>query len=211
MNSNEIYEKIESIYSTESGRKFIAHLLRSFFPVQKSTYLFFDPEPEENRPLVCCITGTKLMSKGEAIEKHLNGFDQNFKMFLGSVSEQLDENNTGEKTKEYYDTLKKQHDGKVLAVTSTESTKFLCKEALDQLFNFYANNLIRGEKSMKWLSKSITKDEFIKQRKEINKPISPMEENALKKVVNDPKRMTLLDNAVLQNLKNKLDQEEKKD
>jgi len=53
------------------------------------------------------------------------------------------------------------------------------------------------------------KNEFIKHRNESGKPIQKQEEKALNKVVNTPAKMNMMDNAVLQNLKSKLENEEK--
>ena len=35
MTDQEIFEKIEKTYATDGGKKFITHLIRSFFPVDK--------------------------------------------------------------------------------------------------------------------------------------------------------------------------------
>lgn len=201
MTDQEIIKKIEEIYSTENGKKFITHLLRSFFPIHKSEYLWSDPE--DGRELVCCITGQKLMSKDTALKKALETSGENFKLFTEAVLETADENNEGNKAKEFQEFKEKQFDGCVLAVTTKESDKFLSPQAQQQLFNFYAEKILRNDGHMNWIGKSMRKNEFVKSAKEKGISLTEKENSTLNKAVNKPHSVNLEDNEVLKNLQKK--------
>lgn len=59
MAEQEIYQKISDLYNSDKSKNFITHLLRAFFPVHKSDYLWDEPKQE----IKCCITGVPLTSK----------------------------------------------------------------------------------------------------------------------------------------------------
>ena len=201
MTDQEITKKIEEIYNTESGKKFISHLLRSFFPVSKSEYLWSDPK--DGRELVCCITGQKLMSKDTLFKNFISSSGESFKRFTDAVLETIEENNDGSKAKELNDFRQKQFDGKVLAVTTSESNKFLSPQAAEQLFNFYATKLLSGDGHMNWIAKSMRKNDFVKSTKESGKPLTEKENSTLNKIVNKPHNVNMEDNEVLKQLQQK--------
>lgn len=207
MTDQEVYSKIEEIYNSEKGKNFITHLINSFFPADKAEFMWFDPE--DNRKMECCITGTPLMSKGEAFEKATSDMETDLKMFTAAVLETVDDPNSGEKAKALAEHRKKKFEGKILGLHSKESSKFLCEQAWQQLYNFYATELIKGNGHMAWVGKNMRKKAFIEHRKSSGKPLEKKEEQVLNKVVNKPAKVNMDDRGVLKALKEKLDSEEK--
>lgn len=87
-NQNEIVLKIEEIYQSknkegkETGKGFITHLLRSYFPMGKAQRVMDIPE----KPMKCAITGQKLFAIGELWnEMHTEEFIDNHTVFQNKV------------------------------------------------------------------------------------------------------------------------------
>lgn len=198
--SEEIYKKIEEIYKDEKGKKFITHLIKSFFPIDKAKYIFFKKDG-----MVCCISGIGLVSKEEVCQKMMETSADEFGEFFKS-SLKIDTSKDGDDLKEEvveHPVIKKLN-GKVLGIESADSNKFICKDVHEQLYNFYANNLLSGDKHMSWVGKRMMADRVIDNMKS-NKEISTTEEKVLNKQINKPHKVTLGDLNVLQKLKDKME------
>src|SRR5690606_2509537 len=92
MKNSEIYSRIENTYNSETGKNFITHLLRSFFPTHKAFQVIFKPEKEGKEvKLVCCITNEKLNSRDEMMEKVLFKHEDLFKESMASIKAELSE------------------------------------------------------------------------------------------------------------------------
>jgi len=202
MTEEQIYQKIEKIYNSEKGKGFITHLLRSFFPVGKGTFIWDTNEMEEPK---CCITGKKLIGKSEAMGAMLKTTPEEFSKHL-RVS--LDLGGDEEEKKKYMEHPAKKHlpKGAVLGIECEKSDKLLCQDAYEQLYNFYATKLLHGDKHMNWLAKNMRAKETIKLMKENGVDITQTEEKTVIKKINKPQKTTFGDLEVLQNLKNKLEQ-----
>lgn len=128
MNSEQVYNKIKEIYSTESGKKYILHLMRSFLPIEKSSYVW---DLEKGR---CCITNQKLIGKSTAFEK----FSKNAKdLDKEKVEKAFREERIGFETEFQID---RQFDGLTLAIGSDRTDKNVSLVALEQLKKFVEDN-----------------------------------------------------------------------
>ena len=202
-----IYKKIKEIYSSEKGKGFITHLLRSFLPVYKSTFVMFPPEKDGKEvEMKCCITGNPLISKMEVAgmvmsEEHREEMSKNF---MKTIRAGLDDKPT------YVESpLRKQLKGKVFAIGCEKSDKFLCQESLDGLLSFFTNEMLCGNKDMEWLGKNMRAKESISTFKEKG-IINRDDEKVIMKNVNKPAKVTLGDISKLAEIKKKLEEEEKK-
>lgn len=196
MTDEQIYQKLEKTYESEGGKKFISHLLRSFFPVHKSEFIW----EKKAKPIRCCITGDQLISKDEAFQAMVDTTSEEFMEYLKASFDP-------EKAPVEHP-VKKKLGKKILGIECKDSDKYLCKQAFDQLYNFYASKLLSGDGHMSWLAKNMMAEAGIKSlKKEIG--MTEKEEKVVKKTVNQPKKMTLGDLGVLQELKDKLQKQEK--
>jgi hypothetical protein len=201
----EIYRKIEEIYNTEKGKKFITHLIRSFFPIGKSDFIW----EKKDKPIFCCITGIGLVSKDEAAQAMFDVTPEEFSKYMKKAFIISTEETSVEKQEPIVHPAIEKLDGKILGIESPESDKFICKEVYQQLYNFYVNKLLCGDSHINWLGKRMMADGVVKNLKSENK-ITPEEEKAVNKNINKPHKITLGDMGVLQQLKDKLEREEKK-
>lgn len=132
MNDKEIYSKIEEIYNNEKGKGFITHLVRSFLPMNRSTFMMFaDPK----KKMRCAITGVFLISKDEIIKFNFENQEQIFKNMADRLLGKTTENAIVENFK-----------GKLVAVQCENSDKLLSLPAVQQLSNFALNQMLNGNR-----------------------------------------------------------------
>lgn len=155
----EIYKKIEEIYNTEKGKPFIIHLVRSFLPINRSTFMLSN---SKNKKMKCAVMGTPLASKDELIKFNIENRDEIFKnmsdRLLGKTTENV-----------VVDNFK----GKLFAIECENSDKVVCLQVVQQLYNFTCTELLKGNKNIEF----VLKDE---QRKELAK-YSSKEESFIEK------------------------------
>jgi hypothetical protein len=155
----EIYKKIEEIYNTEKGKPFIIHLVRSFLPINRSTFMLSN---SKNKKMKCAVMGTPLVSKDELIKFNIENRDEIFK----NMSDRL----LGKSTENIVvDNFK----GKLFAIECEKSDKVVCLQVVQQLYNFTCTELLKGNKNIEF----VLKDE---QRKELAK-YSSKEESFVEK------------------------------
>jgi|JI10StandDraft_1071094.scaffolds.fasta_scaffold42162_4 hypothetical protein len=155
----EIYKKIEEIYNTEKGKPFIIHLVRSFLPINRSTFMLSN---SKNKKMKCAVMGTPLVSKDELFKFNVENVDEIFK----NISDRL----LGKTTQNIVvDNFK----GKLFAIECEKSDKVVCLQVVQQLYNFTCTELLKGNKNIEF----VLKDE---QRKELAK-YSSKEESFVEK------------------------------
>lgn len=198
MSEEEVYKKIEQIYSTEKGRGFITHLLRSYFPVGKGEYIW-----DQQKDTKCAITGVNLVGKAD-IFVAMN--DVKPEEITEQLLSRLDL--SGEEKPVENPILKRLPKNSVLGVESPESDKKLSVIAFQQLYNFYCTRLLSDDKHISWLAKNMRAKETISSARNNGVDITKTEEKVILKKVNKPKTTTFGDLAVLQQLKEKLEKEE---
>lgn len=200
MTDQEIYQKIEEIYSTEKGKNFITHLLRSFLPINRSSKMFSN---NKNLRMTDCITGEQLCT----INEHFNviSSEEGFAAFMDNVTAQIkqgliEEDATTYEVPELVKQLKKKI--KPIAITCEKSDKVVSEQTLSQLFNFYASEMLKGNKHIQWVANNERGKELIKHGKKTGNITNRREEKAVKKAVEHAK-LSLGDFEALQNLKKK--------
>lgn len=199
MKKEEIYKKIDEIYNSEKGKGFITHLLRSFLPINKSYKLLLK---EDKHKMVDCITGEKLCDVNTALN-----LTNKYKIGEHMVNKLISDAK-GEQNDEYYDNLRKMKDemGNI-AITCDGSNKLMSQETLEQLFNFYASQILIGNKHINWVANNERAKELISFGEKNGFVENKKEKNVIKKAVEHSK-MTLGDLDVLKELKKKFEENE---
>lgn len=212
----EIYKKIEEIYGQEKGKNFITHLLRSFLPINRSKFMF---ELNKDKKMICAITGSRLICRAEVMKFQLDNVDAILKNFSERILEgKVTENPLTENFK-----------GKFVAVECESSNRLLTLTAVEQLFNFSATELLKGNKHIEFVLRDEQKKEMAKtdseplkidfltkykkaddKKKEQSKPpILFPSQTKFEKPKEKEVFSTFGDLAALQNLKKKLEEEGK--
>lgn len=139
-----IYKKIEEIYNSEKGKPFIAHLVRSFLPVFRSTFMLENTKKKQMR---CCITGVGLISKFDLVKFQIDNRDKMLKAMTDSlVSGEPYQNPALEKFK-----------GKMMAIECEKSERLLSLPAVQQLLNFASSEYSKGNKHIGYMVKDMRK------------------------------------------------------
>lgn len=195
-----IYDKIEETYNSEKGKNFITHLLRSFLPVHKSSKMI---ENDRKLKLVDCITGEKLCTVNEHFgllmdDEGMNAMMDNLKASAQAVVDGKEEYDAPESVKKLKSKVKP------LAITCKKSDKVMTEETLGQLFNFFASELLKGNKHINWVANNERGKEFVKAGKKQGYINNKREEKVVQKA-SERAKMSLGDLDVLQQLKNKME------
>jgi len=206
MTEQEIYTKIEEIYNSEKGKGFITHLLRSFFPVDRSEYAW---SREEDKTYKCCITGVKLGTKDDMwkvlnSEEGQKAYMEDVKGYMKAIANQEE---SYEHTEEFMALKDKV---KPLAVVSEKSTKCLSIEAFQQLQNFYFSELLKGNKHINWIANNEKAKVMIGHAKKDGYVKKKREERAVHKKIENPATMKLGDLQALQDIKKRMEEENSK-
>lgn len=149
----------------------------------------------------CCITGDSLISKDEAFQAMMDTSPEEFMNYLRSSFDP-------ENKEPVEHPVRKKLGKKILGIECKTSDKFLCKQSFDQLYNFYATKLLKGDGHMNWLAKRMMAEAGISGLRKTGTDITENEEKTVMKKIDKPKRVTFGDLEVLQQLRAKLSKEE---
>lgn len=206
-NNNKIFDKIEEIYQSKNkegkpaGKNFITHLLRSYFPQGKAQRVMDVPE----KPMKCAITGEKLFAIGEIWNAMQN--PEFFKDMTKSMLIHLDPE--AEKVESPF---AKVANGRVVGITGENTDTYLCQEAYEGLFNWYASKILLGDPHINWLIKDMRRKSTINTiREKLPESEDQKKIDRLEQMSKHPKRatMSLGDLSVLKELQEKLKLQEK--
>jgi hypothetical protein len=207
-------QKIEEIYQSKNkdgkptGKNFITHLIRSYFPLGKCKNVVDVPE----KPMKCAITGQKLMASGEILIAMQNdkGF---FKDILTKASLMYDiDPETKEATLPKVEhPFSKVANGRLLGLTGIDTDTYLCHEAYQALYNWYAGKILHGDNHINWVANDERKKSTIKVIRELLPDTEDQKKiDRAEQLLKRPKRasMSLGDVSALQELQAKLKMQE---
>lgn len=205
---NEIILKIEEIYNTKNkegkptGRNFITHILRAYFPQGKAHRVMDIPE----KPMKCAITGQKLFAVGEIWNEIQN--PEFFKSMTKAMISQLDPSK--EKVE---NPLIKVANGRVVGITGENTDTYICQEAYEAIYNWYVTKILQDDKHISWVMRDMKiKSTINSVREALPEQDDQNKINRMEHILKHPKRATtsLGDMAILQELQEKLKAQEKK-
>lgn len=205
MTTDQVYQKIQEIYNSEKGKNFIAHLLRSFFPVDRAKIVIFKSEEAKYQSMKCCITGEEIFAKEELLQLAFSSGTTILKDIRQNFKESLGEEFTPDP--EVTAMRKKLDDTKMhIAVESEKSDKLMSNIAFQSLHQFLINELLRDNRHIDWVIKQERGKQFVEFGKKNGHIQNPAEERVVTKVAIGAK-MSLGDIDVLKQLKEKMEKE----
>jgi hypothetical protein len=167
-------------------------------------------ELNKDKKMICAITGSRLICRAEVMKFQLDNFDAILKNFSERLLQKTTENVVIDNFK-----------GKFMAIECESSNRLLTLTAVEQLFNFSATELLKGNKHIEFVlrdeqkkemakdSESLKIDDFLTKYKKAdkNKEQKPLD---YKPKFEKPKEKevfsTFGDLAALQELKKKLEE-----
>lgn len=204
---DQIYKKIEEVYISinkegkATGKGFISHLIRAYFPQGKAMRVMDSPD----KPMKCAITGIGLFGIDEVYkhmtsEKGVEAFKQN--MLVALDPEKYQKTNHIEEFKK----------GREMAVIGQGTDKYLSHNAYQVFYNWMIDKLFRDDKHIAWLMKDIqNKVVFAEMRKQVPEEKFQKSINTLEQVTKNSNKkasLTLGDLTALQELKAKFESDE---
>jgi len=211
MEQKEILEKIEEMFKDQKSSGFVTHLLHSYLPVNKVKTV--TEKPKGKRPMTCAITGQKLISFDEIREIMMSSIS-NWDTFKKSLLLDMDkEGNITQKHPEVSEEIKDDQKSKlkdrVLAYTGEDTTTMLSKDSVECLLIWFQGKILSGDGKINWIAKKIQLNKALKPLKGSKDNETKKQIKKAHKIVNKPSKTTLGDLTALQQLKEKLEKQEK--
>jgi len=199
--------KIEELYENEKSKGFINHLIHAYLPISKVIKVY---EFKKGTKHKCNVCGHALIDL-ETVMSRMYENKEYFKDMMSEIRKDL----KGEETA-YEDRAVIKHisHGAVTAWTGEKTDTVLCQECIQNLLNLVERGLLYSDKNITYqvnrMKRSTIFDTFAN-----NDSLDTEEKEKVKKiqrhVENNPKhKATLGDFKVLQDLKEKMEKENKK-
>lgn len=200
MSQDNIIKKIEEIYQSKNkegkatGKGFMTHLIRSYFPVDKIHKVWDSPK----KNLKCAITGYGVCTIEDAINA-LYSDGMNEKMLAHMQGMFRGESGVSPMWEE----LK----GKVIGYTGEKTDTVMCLEAVQAFIVWLQNKILMGDKHINWLVSDMRKSATINAiRERLPEAEDQAKIDRIEKIAKKPQRatMSLGDLAALKELQEKL-------
>lgn len=148
MTQQEIHDSLDAMLANPKSRGFINHLVGAYFPIDKTEKVWDKP----NRPFKCAITKVDLFSAQDLLEGiQTEAFKTDF---MNNLKDILNEN------VDRSSPLVKLVGERELGLTGADTTTFLSYNAFQELYNWVTTKLLKGDKHINWLLKSLNKKAF---------------------------------------------------
>jgi hypothetical protein len=195
---------IQKLYEDPKSRNFINHLIRAYLPINKSQKVW---EFEDKKPHKCNVCNHDLIDLETVMGKMMSS-DEYMKDTIDQMRREVCE---GEVIpKEEKAVIKHITHGAILAWQGEKTTTYLCADCIKDLLDLVQTGILMGDKNLIWIINQMKRDQVFTHFKE-----SPKLDDAEKEEVEgirkkvDKKKMTFADLGILQQLKEKLETEEK--
>lgn len=198
--------KIEELYENEKAKGFVNHLIRAYLPTAKIMKIW---EFKSGQKHVCNVCGQKLVSITETLEKLQTNKDEFMKSFMDSIKKDLDGETQTREDNPYVKIIGKD---KVLGMTGEKTDTCMCMRCCQDLLHLVQNGMLMGDKNLNYQVKQMQRDVVFKKFDEspaIDDEAKKQVKEIKKRVDKDRKITTLGDLQVLQDLKKKMEDDEK--
>lgn len=195
MTENEINKRLDEMYRGEKSKKFLTHLIKSYFPTDKAEKVFNKPEGKFR----CAITNSPLISVNEAYEIATT------KEYFDSMLAHIKSGFSDKKGKLEHPSVEAFGNRK-MGLTSKDTDTFLSMPVYPIFYNWLVKKLLSGDKYINDIVGSMKSNMFPK--KEVvksNKENEPKKEEKKKEEIKVP---TFGDFDVLKELKKKMEENE---
>lgn len=200
--------KIEELYANEKSRGFVNHLIHAYLPVYKATKIW---QFEDKKPVhKCSICGQQLLDIETVFQRV-----QQSREFAGEFVDEIRKDIAGKPTK-FEDRFMVKHvtKGAVMGWTGEKTTTHLCQQCIQELFDMVTTGLLTGDKNINYQINKMRRNTFFEtltSSPSLNPSEIKVVENIQQKVEKTPQhKATFGDLEVLQQLKKKMEEDEKK-
>lgn len=200
--------KIHLLYDETKSRGFVNHLIQAYLPVYKVTkvWTFEDKRPKHK----CSICNADLIDLNTVIDRM-----QKSEEFMGDFVKQLQNDVNGIKTpKEDHFMIKHVTHGAIMAFTGEKTTTYLCQDCVKQLLEFVQTMILMGDNNINYQVNKMRRTAMFNTFTE-NPTLDEHEKETVKEIQKNVEKnkkhtATFGDLEVLQNLKKKMEENDKK-
>jgi hypothetical protein len=194
---------IQKLYEDPKSKNFVNHLIRAYLPISKPQKVW---EFEDKKPHKCNVCNHDLIDLGTVLGR-MQASDE----FMKDSIDQMRRGIEGEEIpREEHAVIKHLTHGAIMAWQGEKTTTFLCADCIKALLDMVTTGILMGDKNIIWLTNQMRRDQVFTHFKESPK-LNDTEKEEVKEIQKhaDKKKMTFADLGVLQQLKEKLEAEEK--
>lgn len=194
---------IQKLYEDPKSKNFVNHLIRAYLPINKPTKVW---EFEDKKPHKCNVCGHDLIDLGTVL-----GRMQSSDYMHDSIDQMRREVCDGEIIpREEKAVIKHLTHGAIMAWQGEKTTTYLCATCIGELLQLVQNGLLMGDKNITWITNQMRRDQVFTHFKE-SPSLEPEEKKEVETIQKraDKRKATFGDLEVLQNLKAKMEAEEK--
>lgn len=196
---------IEKLYENPKSKNFVNHLIRAYLPIDKSSKVWeFEDKKENGHKCNVCghdlIDLSTIMVRMQTSEGFMNDTIRDLRLRVNGESIAREDNAM----------YKHITHGAIMAWTGEKTTTHLCLGCIEDLLHMVENGILCGDKNLIWIINQMRRDTVFSAFKE-----SPAFNDEEKKKIDDikkqadKKKMTFADLDVLQQLKAKMEAEQK--
>jgi len=200
--------KIEELYENEKSRGFVNHLIHAYLPVYKVTKVW---QFEDKKPVhKCSVCGQELLDV-ETVFQRVQASHE----FAGEFVDEVRKDFAGKPTK-FEDRFMVKHitHGAVMGWVGEKTNTYLCQQCVQDLLNMVQTGILMGDKNINYQVNKMRRNTFFEtftSSQSLNPTEIKVVENIQEKVEKSPqKKATFGDLEVLQQLKKKMEEDEKK-
>lgn len=193
MKREDVFKKLDSMLENPKSKNFINHLAKSHLPSSKVTKVLDKPKGN----FKCVITNKKLVSVNEVLSLTQT---EEFKVKFMENLKNWDK-------PEQQNTINEMVGNKVLAFQGEKTDTFMSAEGFNMFFDWFATKLLKGDKHINWLSRTINKNYLMGRMEGVANDAESIEKLDRMKSNSKVKRATMKlgDLSALQELKKKMD------
>lgn len=158
MTENEINKRLDEMYRAEKSKKFLTHLIKSYFPTNKVEKVFDKPVGKFR----CAITNTPLISVNEAYE--IATTKEYFDSMMSHIKSGFSENQ-----KEIEHPSVEAFGNRKIGVTSKDTDTFISIPIYPIFYNWLAKKVLSGDKNINGIINSMKSNMFPNKEKSENK------------------------------------------
>lgn len=205
MTAEQIHEKLNNLYDSNSSRNFINHMIRAYFPVDKVEKVWDTPKGK----FKCAITNESLFSMADVLviirsDDAKNSFIENMRTMISEPNKPI---------KAFDETLKAKLNNRKMGVTGKDTDTFMSLPAYHEFFNWLTKKILEGDKHINGMIAQMQNKEMLDK---IEDALPQAEKEKVRALRNNPPTeskkpiaATFGDLDVLQQLKAKLESEGK--
>ena len=151
--TQKIITNLNRLYDNPKSKNFVLHLVRAYLPLNKAKKVF--TKPENMKKFKCALTNHKMISVDELFaimngQEYKDGFMEDLKFNVGLT----------EAPENYKPLMVQLAKERIMGYQGEETSTYMCSEAIQALFQWVTNMLLKGDGKINWTIRKMRTDGF---------------------------------------------------